>query len=320
MSKKIPPEVVLEQIYQTNSKIEVISEYKSKNEPLTVRCKDCGFEWTTNAHKLLFGHGCRKCAGMARRGVPIHKKTHDEFLTEMENKQPNIRILSEYQNAREKVLCECKICWNQWYAKPANLLTGFGCPECAVETISKKQAKSEEEFRNDFNRIHSDIDIIGKYRNNHENIELQCRKCGTVWFAMPSNLLRSDGKATGCPHCKKSHGEAAIAKILDDRHIQYIQWKKFDDLVGIGGRSLSYDFYLPALNLLIEYQGEFHDHSTSLQTEEDFHSQIEHDKRKREYAEDHHIHLLEIWYYDNLEEKLKEELSYITDPVTTTAS
>ena len=35
-----------------------------------------------------------------------------------------------------------------------------------------------------------------------------------------------------------------------------------------------------------------------------------HDKRKREYAKDHNIKLLEIWYwdYDNIEEILNKEL------------
>ena len=32
-------------------------------------------------------------------------------------------------------------------------------------------------------------------------------------------------------------------------------------------------------------------------TENDFDKQLEHDKRKREYAKSHNINLLEIWYF-----------------------
>ena len=85
---------------------------------------------------------------------------------------------------------------------------------------------------------------------------------------------------------------------------------KFDNLKGVGGNPLSYDFYLEDFNILIEYQGEFHDGTARQQTEEQFKIQKEHDKRKKEYAISHNINLLEIWYYDydNIENILKEVL------------
>ena len=41
-----------------------------------------------------------------------------------------------------------------------------------------------------------------------------------------------------------------------------------------------------------------------------FKKQQEHDKRKREYAKNHEIKLLEIWYYDfdNIKEILEEHI------------
>lgn len=43
---------------------------------------------------------------------------------------------------------------------------------------------------------------------------------------------------------------------------------------------------------------------------ENFRKQQEHDKRKRKYAQDHNIELLEIWYYDfdNMDEILSNFL------------
>ena len=88
----------------------------------------------------------------------------------------------------------------------------------------------------------------------------------------------------------------------------FIPQKEFDGLIGLGNGNLSYDFHLPSYNLLVEFQGRFHDGTVgkNAQSEEEFKQQQEHDRRKREYAEQHNIKLLEIWYwnFDNIEEIL----------------
>ena len=55
------------------------------------------------------------------------KKTHEEFVEEMKIVNPNIKIVSRYQSAQEKVMCNCLICDNDWPAKPNNLLNYKGC-------------------------------------------------------------------------------------------------------------------------------------------------------------------------------------------------
>ena len=52
--------------------------------------------------------------------------------------------------------------------------------------------------------------------------------------------------------------KAKIKNILSSYNITFISQYKFNDLLGIGNRQLSYDFYLPEYNLLIEYQGKQH--------------------------------------------------------------
>jgi very-short-patch-repair endonuclease len=63
---------------------------------------------------------------------------------------------------------------------------------------------------------------------------------------------------------------------------------------------LSYDFYLPKYNLLIEFQGLQHEKYIPgfHKSKQDFLKQKEHDKRKKEYAEQNKYNLLEIWYYE----------------------
>lgn len=116
-----------------------------------------------------------------------------------------------------------------------------------------------------------------------------------------------------CPECAYSKGEKRISEYFAFHNILYKPQKTFDGLVGLGGGLLSYDFYLPKYNALVEYQGEQHEHYIKgfHSTKNNFKKQQEHDKRKKQYATDNNIKLLEIWYwdYDNIEEILKEKLN-----------
>lgn len=141
-----------------------------------------------------------------------------------------------------------------------------------------------------------------------------CEECGDEFFRSIHSMTANK---TGCKclDCYSSKGETCISDYLSNRlnlikNKDFITQMRFDNLIGINGGQLRYDFYLPKYNLLIEYQGEFHDGSTRCQTEYDIKKQQEHDRRKREYADNHNIKLLEIWYwdFDNIEEILNREL------------
>ena len=113
-----------------------------------------------------------------------------------------------------------------------------------------------------------------------------------------------------CRKCNFSKGEKQIEDWLINNNIKFESQKEFEGLIGMGYGLLSYDFYLPIQNILIEYQGEFHDGTVPYQSEIQFDYQQEHDRRKKQYAIDNNIKLLEIWYwdFDNIEEILDKEL------------
>ena len=70
-------------------------------------------------------------------------------------------------------------------------------------------------------------------------------------------------------------------------------------MIGVNGGLLSYDFYLPTYNLLIEFQGEQHEHPIEhFGGIKKFIKQKIHDTRKRKYCHDNNIKLIEIWYYE----------------------
>ena len=105
----------------------------------------------------------------------------------------------------------------------------------------------------------------------------------------------------------------AIAAHLKEMNITFIPQYRFKGLVGVGGALLSYDFYLPDLGILIEYQGEYHDGSVAWQTDEQLSRQREHDNRKRKFAHDNGYQFLEIWYWEylNIQQILQEKIHSI---------
>ena len=70
------------------------------------------------------------------------------------------------------------------------------------------------------------------------------------------------------------------------------------------GRSLSYDFYLPKYNLLVEFQGQQHEKPIDFEgsgeenARQRFEKQQEHDRRKNSYCLANNISLYRIPYWE----------------------
>jgi DNA-directed RNA polymerase subunit RPC12/RpoP len=143
---------------------------------------------------------------------------------------------------------------------------------------------------------------------DNRKYEFVCTDCNRNFTKIINNITKEERNKEWCSYCALSNGERKIENWLRLNNIEFTYEKMFFGLIGINGGNLSYDFYLPNYNLLIEYQGEFHDNNVRYKKDYDFEKQKEHDKRKREYARLHGINLLEIWYYEfnDIEEILSE--------------
>ena len=294
MRKKTHEEFI-EEMEIKNPNIEILGKYINNSTKIEYRCKICNHKDKKRTGHLLRGSGCPKCA--IKKQIKRQTKTHECFIEELKEINPNIEILGKYKGAKIHIEYRCKICNHKDEMRPDHLLRGQGCPICAG-TIKK----THECFIEELKEINPNIEILGKYINNKIHIEYRCKICNHKDEMRPDHLLRG----SGCPICNQSKGEKRILKYLNENNIEYIYQMKYSDLRGINDGLLSYDFYLPTYNLLIEYQGEYHDHTVSNQSDFDFAIQQEHDKRKKEYAEKNNIQLLEIWYwdFDNIEKIL----------------
>ena len=84
------------------------------------------------------------------------------------------------------------------------------------------------------------------YRNHMVKLLIICPEHGK-FMQSPNNHL----KGRGCPRCKESKGERRIRRYLECNNIKFDSQKSFD---GCSNKSkLNFDFYIPELNMCIEY-------------------------------------------------------------------
>lgn len=235
------------------------------------------------------------------------EKSFENFL-EICNDRGYIPIstLEDYTNSLSKLKYICPI-HGEKETTLSHLKEGKGCKECGYSKVGEKGRLSEEEVKQ---RIEDrELVLTSSYITIREIGEFKCKHHPKLTFkARISDVIYSDVK---CPACHESKGEKKIRLWLEKQEIRYEPQKRFEDLYRFSkANKLSYDFYLPSYNLLIEYQGEFHDGSAWQQSEGEYIQQIEKDKIKKEYALKNQYNFLEIWYWDykNIEKILEGEL------------
>lgn len=304
MSKRKTHEVFVKEISTINPNIEIIGKYINARTKIKVRCLIDDHIWYATPDNLLHGYGCPKCAGKCR--------TTETFIKELQLINPNIEVLGEYKTNNTKIKCFCKIHNYIWYPTPSHLLEGQGCIYCKKEKISLFGRLSQEEFAKKLFNINDKIQIIGEYKISHTKILVKCKECGREWYIIPNNVLTRGVKCTCNKKGNISNGELLIFDALNKYNIEFIYQFSFNNLIGVNGGLLSYDFYLPNLNLLIEYQGIQHEKPIDFfGGKEKFKIQKQHDLIKKEYASQSNIDLLEIWYYDynNIEKIIVDHLN-----------
>lgn len=173
---------------------------------------------------------------------------------------------------------------------------GQGCRECNIVDLYSFIERANEIHNNYYDYSKSIIKGM-KYK-----INIICTKHGEFTQRASAHL-----EGQGCVKCKTSKGELMIEKLLIDLKIDYITQKKFEGC--LNKRKLKFDFFIPSLNICIEYNGEQHYRPIKyFGGEKSFKKQLIRDNIKKEYCENNNIKLAVIRYNEDIDEKLTQYL------------
>lgn len=157
------------------------------------------------------------------------RKTHEEFLQELENKDINVTPLQKYDGMHQKIRFKCNICDYIWDVTPSNLFRNKQCQRC-----SGRERYTKNSFIQKLNDINNTIIPTGEYINTATKIKCKCKICNTEWDVLPSKLLTG----RGCPTCaRKTSGNKGnykyslsyILDILNEKNLLML-----DEYKGVG--------------------------------------------------------------------------------------
>lgn len=301
-------------IKKSGKRIHIKNEIgKTATTNFTLICDVHQQEFQMCWNSIKNGQGCPKCGQETR----TKKKTHTiDWVKKEALKKFGINIISDkYDSNLTRLNFYCLKHPNLLQTKSwAQMLNSqHPCSECAKELVIEKYKnttsptacrKNPDIFLKQMKQIYGDkYEFLEQYKSSTSKIKIRCNDCGKVFYAAPNHLL--EGHACGCT---RSRGEEKIKLYLDKHNIRYIEQKRFEDCYD--KKPLSYDFFVPQYNLLIEFQGRQHYYPTErFGGEQQFKIQKKHDRIKKNYAKKHNFNLLEISYkeynqVDNILDKI----------------
>lgn len=296
-------EIVMDRVLSYGNDIDIdFSNYKSSTSLLDCHCNVCGNDWKTRQRNLIRGRGCPVCANEKRRKSKFLPLEHcQKVLSSF-----NLELIGEYEAVSYPITVKCKKCQNIFSTSITYLKnTKIGCVNCNNIIRTNEKSKS---FSDSIIKLNPKIKMIDEFVSMSSPTTFYCVDCRKTFIRSPHDFTRTPT----CPNCTTNSALEYMVKIfLNNNHINYEPHKSFDNLFGVNGGKLSYDFYLYDYNLLIECQGEQHEKANEyFGGEEQLKIQKEHDCRKRVYAQDNKINFIEIWYYDtkNIEKILCDTL------------
>lgn len=207
MAAKLKYEDVKKEFEQRDYTL-VSEEYLGVNKKLEFICnkhKDFGVQ-QVDLNKLRMGYGCKVCKpNYSNRKPPVFNRTTESFQKEIDEIfHSNIKIVSKYRTAKEKVQAKCVKHDYIWDVRPYNLLSGYGYPICGNESASEKSAEDRSKLISRIQEKNPNIIVLSKPEEllgYDSKATCQCKICGHVWSTTHTNLTKR--KPTGCPLCKQ---------------------------------------------------------------------------------------------------------------------
>lgn len=189
------------------------------------------------------------------------------------------------------------------------------CPECAKTREYKK--KAGENLVTKINNIliekNSSFSFFGSIDRNDKSIifyELICKNCGCSEWEREKYV--SSVKCKVC-YPNDTIGESRVIKYLNFLKLTFKKQKKFPGMKN--EKELKCDFFIPKLNLIIEFDGHQHYYPVDyFKGFKSFKKTIKCDWLKNRYALKNRINILRIpfYKYENIEKLIDDSIAKIT--------
>lgn len=274
------------------------TKYVSSNTSIIITCKIHG-DFKANPFQFIhFKRGCPKCSvkyiGIDKIQFRLDTIFHGNIIF-LDKEYINSKSIHNFKCIKHNLIFKKKVC---------TILQGHGCKLCSSEKRSKQQLKPLEKFILEYEKVYGKNKYQVLEYSSNRNVKLKCLTCDNIFIKNKGDFLH---KKSGCNICSNSY-EEEFSILLKNKNILFENHKSFDDLKD--AKKLTYDFYLPKYNYLIELQGPQHYFNLYHKPIHDFHRQLHHDWLKRKYAQKNNIKMLIISYkdYNNFENILNSLL------------
>lgn len=118
--------------------------------------------------------------------------------------------MEEYIYSTVKIMFHCNICGNEWMTTPSRIISGNGCPNCAI--ISNRISKEEILNRIYKNGSNKHLELLGDVSTLLSKVKVICLDCKNEWETTPRVIIKATNLNKDkkyCPFCnqknKKSH-------------------------------------------------------------------------------------------------------------------
>ena len=269
-----------------------LQPYAGSSTKIAVFHTDCAKVSYVTPNNFLRNHTCHYCYGNEAK-----RKTTAEFKQEVYDLVGDeYTVKGEYYNNATDILIRHNKCNRTYPVRPNNFLHGSRCLPCYYDSLRLDLGTVKKRAKEILGREYEVIE----YDRINRIATIKHIPCNYTYSVNASDMYY---KHVGiCNKCYGSFGESSIIRALDELGINYI----YQYYPGVRDKKkLSYDFFLPDYNILIEYQGTQHFYPKTFggisneRAEINLALQKKHDKIKYDYANSHGFNLYYLTYKDD---------------------
>lgn len=298
---------------------------KKNDKKIWIKCTKTDYH---NSYLVTLNHFHEgdRCPYCSHKSNKIHPKDSfaqwgintfgEDFLTKYWSPKNTLNPweLALQSNKKVWILCQEKDYHNDeggYPTSPEKFYNKKRCPYCINRKVHPKDSFAslypEKAKYWSKNNKKSPFEVAPYSKTEYK---FYCEKCKKE-FRKSLQSLNSSNIGVICNNCNGSKLEQKNKLLLMKYNINYEREKTFNGLIGVGGNSLRFDFYLPDKKIVIEDNGKQHkEYIEGMMSYDQYLTLLEHDKRKIEYCKQHGIKLITIWYdeVDKMEDILIKEL------------